>query len=302
MKKRLLAILSLVACMSIGFTSPLNSMSAMATEEDVDVTSEAGDSSDDADEEVSDDSAEDDSSDTGSEVDEQEQLVNSYSGLIDEFADAWFTGEFKKVDTYLLKSEIMYSMYGGSLTFEYGDAEDAYQKLVSEAGAYVGDGDATGKLSDDKTCATVSKVIKCEKKEMLFTVSHNMNDGSVVFTVSAADAAGDTDSAESAESGDFAKAGLNTFLGMGTVFIVLIFISFIISLFVLFEKIGKKPAGQEETKAEPVAAPVAETADNDDEIAVVIAAAIAAYEADADVYDVPADGLYVRSIKKRGFC
>ena len=70
MKKRLLAILSLVACMSIGFTSPLNSMSAMATEEDVDVTSEAGDSSDDADEEVSGDSAEDDSSDKGSEVDE----------------------------------------------------------------------------------------------------------------------------------------------------------------------------------------------------------------------------------------
>ena len=39
-------------------------------------------------------------------------------------------------------------------------------------------------------------------------------------------------------------------------------------------------------------------ASDDEEIAAVIAAAIAAYEADSENYEVPADGLFVRSIKK----
>ena len=38
-----------------------------------------------------------------------------------------------------------------------------------------------------------------------------------------------------------ATALLNTLLGMGTVFIVLIFISFIISLFGLINKVANKP-------------------------------------------------------------
>lgn len=324
MKKRLLAILSIIACMSIGFTSPLNSMSAMATG-DEETTDETGDTSEDADSEDADAQADDvdadvyedeetaDSSDTDAEYDEEEQLVNSYSGLIDEFADVWFTGKQKNVDNYMLKNEIMYSMYGGSFTFEYDVTEEEYQSLVEKAGEYVGDGDAKGELSDDSTNATVSKVIKCKNTDLLFTVNHSMVNGKVTFTVSTADdaaaATGDSTEAasenEDAESGDFGKAGLNTLMGMGTVFMVLIFISFIIALFALFSKFGKKPAVKEEVKAAPAPAPVVaapQAASNDDEIAAVIAAAIAAYEADSDVYEVPADGLYVRSIKKRGFC
>lgn len=323
MKKRLLAILSLVACMSIGFSAPLNSMSAMATG-DEETTDETGDTSEDADSEDADaqtddveadvyeDEVESYGSDADAEYDEEEQLVSSYSGLIDEFAEIWFTGEQKKVDNYLLKNEIMYSMYGSSLTFEYSETEEGYQNLTAEAGEYVKDGDATGKLSDDKTNATVSKVLKCKNKDLLFTVNHNMMTGKVLFTVSSADEAAvadDTtetaDTADDAESGDFGKAGLNTLMGMGTVFVVLIFISFIIALFALFSMFGKKPAAKEEVKAAP--APVSpasapQATSNDDEISAVIAAAIAAYEADSNVYEVPADGLYVRSIKKRGFC
>ena len=101
-------------------------------------------------------------------------------------------------------------------------------------------------------------------------------------------------------------------MGMGTVFIVLIFISFVISLFkFLSEKDNKKakPAPEAAPASAPApAAPVAATpsvsADStmsDDELIAVISAAIAAYEDDMAGSNVPADGLIVRSIKKRGF-
>ena len=91
------------------------------------------------------------------------------------------------------------------------------------------------------------------------------------------------------------KAGLNTLLGMGTVFIVLIFISFIIAQFKHINKIVTKK--KEEVPAAPVVneavqiEPVEEEVD-DLELIAVITAAIAASE------NTSADGLVVRSIKK----
>lgn len=96
------------------------------------------------------------------------------------------------------------------------------------------------------------------------------------------------------------KAGLNTVLGMGTVFVVLIFISFIISLFekipALEEKFRKKEAAPAAAPAPaPVAAPepVVEAQADDSELIAVIAAAIAAAEG------TTTDGFIVRSIKRR---
>ena len=97
------------------------------------------------------------------------------------------------------------------------------------------------------------------------------------------------------------KAGLNTILGMGTGFVVVSFISFIISLFKLIraiEKKGKKQA-KTEAKAEPAKVPeaveesVAEPDLGDEELAAVIAAAVAASEGTST------DGFVVRSIKRR---
>ena len=96
------------------------------------------------------------------------------------------------------------------------------------------------------------------------------------------------------------KAALNTLLGMGTVFLVLILISLLISCFNFIpriqEKFRKKPVQAESTsapvKAEPVAAAVEET--DDTELIAVIAAAIAASEGAAS-----ADGYVVRSIIRR---
>lgn len=97
------------------------------------------------------------------------------------------------------------------------------------------------------------------------------------------------------------KAALNTLLGMGTVFVVLILISLIISLFSFIPKIQasftKKEAPAKvaaPTAPAPVAVVEAQNEDlaDDTELVAVIAAAIAAYEGTS------ADGFRVRSIRR----
>lgn len=107
-------------------------------------------------------------------------------------------------------------------------------------------------------------------------------------------------------SDSVAKAGLNTLLGMGTVFAVLILICLIISCFGVIPKIQVKLAKKKEAKQavqaagiDKAVAQIAEQEENTDvsddlELVAVIAAAIAASEG-----AVSADGFVVRSIKRR---
>ena len=96
------------------------------------------------------------------------------------------------------------------------------------------------------------------------------------------------------------KAGLNTVIGMGTVFVILIFISFVIAALpkftALIENAGKKkeaPAPAPKAAPAPVATPAAEEELVDDlELVAVISAAIAAYTGSSS------DGFVVRSIKR----
>lgn len=93
------------------------------------------------------------------------------------------------------------------------------------------------------------------------------------------------------------KAALNTLIGMGTVFVVLILISLIISCFSLIPKIQAKFSKKEEpAKAEtPTVSTIVEEEEelaDDTELVAVIAAAIAAYEG------TTTDGFQVRSIKR----
>ncbi|MBO4485254.1 MAG: OadG family protein [Lachnospiraceae bacterium] len=90
------------------------------------------------------------------------------------------------------------------------------------------------------------------------------------------------------------RAGLNTALGIGIVFLMLILISCIIALL----KLANRPAKAAPAAKEPVkqAAPAADEAD-DTELVAVIAAAICAYEA-AQGNAVSPDSLVVRSIRK----
>ena len=104
------------------------------------------------------------------------------------------------------------------------------------------------------------------------------------------------------------KAGLNTLIGMGTVFVVLILISLIISCFGVIPKIqagqaAKKAAKTADAGAEGatgnVAAQPADQEEDQDgtddcELVAVIAAAVAAYEGTGST-----DGFVVRSIRRR---
>lgn len=104
-----------------------------------------------------------------------------------------------------------------------------------------------------------------------------------------------------------AKAGLNTLIGMGTVFAVLILISLIISCFGFIPKIQAAAAKRREAKqtveqaagidnaVAQIAAREEESGETEDlELVAVIAAAIAAREGAAS-----ADGFVVRSIRRR---
>ena len=110
---------------------------------------------------------------------------------------------------------------------------------------------------------------------------------------------------------------LNTLLGMGVVFLVLIFISLVIHLLGFIPKIvdraTRKKSDESQASVEdqvaatnapvakaPVAkVPVAVSKTNDMELVAVIAAAIAAAMSDELGQPVSADGLVIRSIKRR---
>lgn len=96
------------------------------------------------------------------------------------------------------------------------------------------------------------------------------------------------------------NAALNTVIGMGTVFAVLILISLIIACFSLISKAqGRQKKEETAASAPKAAAPVvkqpaaSEELADDTELAAVIAAAVAAYEGAGST-----DGFVVRSIRK----
>ena len=102
-----------------------------------------------------------------------------------------------------------------------------------------------------------------------------------------------------------AEAAVNTVIGITVVFLALLFISFVISLFKYINKFEQKLADKKAGKAAPAPqpapapAPVVEAAQETDdlELIAVITAAIHAYE-EAQGNSVTGD-LVVRSIKKR---
>ena len=105
-------------------------------------------------------------------------------------------------------------------------------------------------------------------------------------------------------SASVGKAGMNTVIGLGTVFVVLLFLTFIISqIHWIPDLLGGKKKEKEEAasaavKETPAPAPAAVEVipeETDDlELIAVISAAIAASE------QAPADGFVVRSIRRRG--
>lgn len=114
-----------------------------------------------------------------------------------------------------------------------------------------------------------------------------------------------TTSAEYTLAEDMSKAGLNTLLGMGTTFVILIFLSLVIGLFKYLPGAGGAKAKQDK-KSAPVDNAVSQIAEREElaasdsaedegELIAVITAAVAAYEAQSGG---SGDGFVVRSIRR----
>jgi len=164
---------------------------------------------------------------------------------------------------------------------------NSWEAAEIECGAYIGHGEY--EIEEKSDSIIVSTLAEYEERQAVIAFSFDKNLNMESMDVSAKFDIGEI----------LTKAGLNTLLGMGTVFAVLIFLAFLISLFkfipVIMDKLAKKDKApvQEAKNAAPVAAaPVVEETD-DLELIAVITAAIAAQEGTST------DGFVVRSIRRR---
>lgn len=188
--------------------------------------------------------------------------------------------------------------------YAFANAVDSFQKGISEAGEIVSIGEPVVTLDGNEIIVDVECL--CETRyadiEMIFT-----NDVYNPRMISAAF------NARYTLGEKMSKAGLNTVIGMGTVFIMLIVIAFIISLLkpfvgvvekvsasvkaffakinAAFKKKDKAEEGIDKAVEQIVKNETAVSADA--ELVAVIAAAVAAYEGTTDT-----SGFVVRSIRK----
>ncbi len=218
--------------------------------------------------------------------------VTSMSSMCSNLISAFASMDADTIDTYQAGEEFELNM----VMYESGipaDAETfvdiitAWETTVAECGAFVSlDSDFVSEVSGDEVTLTATATFT----EKTATITYIYEDGMISSL---------TIDPEYSFSEIITKAILNTILGMGTVFAVLIFIAFIIYLFkyipMLEEKFKKKSAAPE-VAAAPVAAPVVEEVLNVNaelDLVAVITAAIAASEGTST------DGFVVRSIKRR---
>ncbi len=167
------------------------------------------------------------------------------------------------------------------------DAVTSWKAGIDECGAYISHGDFSYEADADGVDVSMSVEYENKNAEVVFS----FDEKSYLETL--------TVSAENSMSEILKKSGLNTLLGMGTVFAVLIFISIIISLFGFIPKIEAAFRKPKEALAAPAVqeapAVIEETVPETDdlELIAVISAAIAACEGTST------DGFVVRSIRRR---
>ena len=167
------------------------------------------------------------------------------------------------------------------------NAMTAWSVVKKEVGDLKEIGDTVEVEYDDKDkeyTATVEVEFEKEDADFVYVIDKKMNPTSLTVDVKYSFAT------------IMKNAALNTLMGLGTVFVILAFLIFLISLFNFVPGSGAQQdkKKKEETPAPapvPVAVPVQEEAD-DSELIAVIAAAIAASEG------TTTDGFVVRSIRK----
>ena len=176
---------------------------------------------------------------------------------------------------------------------QYGEgfsktAVEAWNGVKAELGERKADAETTVTVEEgeDKTyIATQNVQFEKHDADFIYTFDQNMTPTDLTINVNYP------------MSVTLQRAGLNTLMGLGTVFLMLIFLSLVISLFKYIPNGSKKKQVEEATPA-PVraAAPEPEYVEetDDQELVAVIAAAIAAAEGTTP------DGFVVRSIRRAG--
>lgn len=198
-----------------------------------------------------------------------ETLISQIAGFSDE-----------EIETYLAQNDAF-----TTATME------SWKGVKDELGAY--SSIVSQNVEKDGDVVTISTVAQFEKAKADVVLMLDL--GQQMYTSM-------TYSVQYSLADNMQRAGMNTLMGIGIVFLMLVFLSFVIGLFKYIEKfqnVGKKKAAEEAPKAEEAPAPAiaqSEAADEDFaddlELVAVISAAIAAYE------NTSGDSFVVRSIKK----
>ena len=209
-----------------------------------------------------------------------EFLISNFSQMTEEQFEA-----FRSTSEYTLN----YTLMNTGIPLESDSflaAMDAWQAAIKECGTYADHGDYSMEVKSDG--AILKANASFENRDAVMEFAFDEESKLESLTVSAEYTTGEI----------LTKAGLNTVLGMGTVFVVLIFMAWLISLMKYIQVIAEKFSGkkkEEPSEAAPVVVEETEIADETDdlELVAVITAAIAAAEGTSS------DGFVVRSIKKR---
>lgn len=198
-----------------------------------------------------------------------ETLISQIAGFSDE-----------EIENYLAQDDVF-----TTATME------SWKSVKDELGAY--SSIVSQDVEKDGDVVTISTVAQFEKAKADVVLMLDL--GQQMYTSM-------TYSVQYSLAANMQRAGMNTLMGIGIVFLMLLFLSFVIGLFKYIEKfqnVGKKKAAEEAPKAEEAPAPAiaqSEAADEDFaddlELVAVISAAIAAYE------NTSGDSFVVRSIKK----
>ncbi|WP_310603200.1 OadG family transporter subunit [Anaerosporobacter sp.] len=214
-----------------------------------------------------------------------------------QWMDSWNQMDFKSYDDDTLEQLVS----SGQMDEATKTVFASWRQAQTDIGAFVETKDVTIKEAGDKITVVITVKYEKAKNDVEFRVPFDstLTVDSNAIVVEEIETLGSK----------MQDAGLNTILGMGTVFVVLIFISFMIGLFRFIPMIQEKMSKKQETEINVVEAidnTMAQIAEQEEEqvelvddgelVAVITAAIMASMTANG--VEIPADGLVVRSIKR----